>query len=149
MEPKLEELRARLVEVSDLESATAVLSWDQYTYMPPGGAETRARQVATLGRLAHEKSIDPAIGTLLDDLRSYEESMPYDSDESSLIRVSRRDYEKAVKVPPSFMARFYSHCAKTYDAWTKARPANDFAAVQPMLEKTLDLSREMAEFFPG
>ena len=149
MEPKLEELRARLVEVSDLASATAVLSWDQYTYMPPGGAETRARQVATLGRLAHEKSIDPAIGKLLDDLRSYEESMPYDSDEASLIRVARRDYEKAVKVPPSFMARLYSHRARTYDAWTKARPENDFAAVRPMLEKTLDLSCEMAEFFPG
>jgi carboxypeptidase Taq len=30
-----------------------------------------------------------------------------------------------------------------------ARPQNDFAAVQPCLEKTLDLSREYSGFFPG
>ena len=29
------------------------------------------------------------------------------------------------------------------------RPANDFAAVRPNLETTLDLSRELANYFPG
>ena len=102
-----------------------------------------------MGRLAHEKFTDPAIGRLLDDLRPYEESLPYDSDEAGLLRVTRRDYERAVKVPPSFTAEFYSHSAASYEAWTKARPANDFAAVRPLLEKTLDLSRQYADFFPG
>ena len=126
-----------------------MLSWDQTTYMPPGGAVARGRQMATLGRLAHEKFTDPAIGKLLDDLRPYEASLPYDSDEASLIRVTRRDYEKSAKVPPSFMAQFYSHIAASYEAWAKARPANDFAAVQAHLDKTLDLSRQYANFFPG
>jgi carboxypeptidase Taq len=149
METKLQEFKTRLIEINDLESAAALLSWDQSTYMPPGGAAARARQMATLGRLAHEKFTDPAIGKLLDDLRPYEESLPYDSDEASLIRVTRRNYEKAVKVPPSFMAQLYSHAAQTYQVWTEARPANDFAKVQPNLEKTLDLSRQLADFFPG
>ncbi len=149
METKLQKLKKRLVEINDLESAAALLSWDQSTYMPSGGAAARARQMATLGRLAHEKFTDPAIGKLLDDLRPYEESLPYDSDEASLVRVTRRNYEKAVKVPPSFMAQLTSHSAKTYQVWTEARPANDFAKVQPNLEKTLDLSRQLADFFPG
>jgi len=42
METKLQELKARLIEVNDLESAAALLSWDQSTYMPPGGAAARA-----------------------------------------------------------------------------------------------------------
>lgn len=146
---KLEELKARLMEVNDLRSAAALLSWDQATYMPPGGAAARGRQIATLHRLAHEKFTDPAIGRLLDELRPYEESLPYDSDEASLIRVTRRDYERAVKVPPSFMAEFSRHAAASYEVWAKARPANDFAAVQPYLERTLDLSRQYANFFPG
>jgi len=112
MQPKLQELKTRLVEVNDLRSAAALLSWDQTTYMPPGGAEARGRQMATLGRLAHVKFTDPAIGRLLDDLRPYEASLLYDSDEASLIRVTRRDYEKSVKVPPSFMAQFYSQAAR-------------------------------------
>jgi carboxypeptidase Taq len=149
MENKLSDLKNRLMEIDDLESAAALLSWEQSTYMPPGGAPARARQLATLGRLAHEKFVDAAVGALLDSLRPYEEALPYDSDDASLIRVTRREYDRAVKVPSSFVARFYAHTAESYEVWTKARPANDFAAVQPYLEKTLDMSRELAGFFPG
>jgi carboxypeptidase Taq len=149
VEAKLTELKTRLLEINDLESAAALLSWDQTTYMPSGGAAARGRQMATLGRLAHEKFTDPAIGRLLEDLRPYEDSLPYDADEAGLLRVTRHDYERAVKVPPSFTAEFYSHSAAAYEAWVKARPENNFAAVRPMLEKTLDLSRQYAEYFPG
>jgi carboxypeptidase Taq len=149
METKLAALKARLAEISDLDHAAAVLGWDQATYMPPGGAEARGRQLATLAKLSQEKFIDPAVGKLLDDLRPYEESLPYDSDEASLIRVTRRDYERAIKVPPEFVGLFSAHGAAAYQAWTEARPTNDFARLRPLLEKTLDLSREMANFFPG
>jgi len=149
MEAKLRELKARLIEIDDLESAAELLAWDQNTYMPPGGAPARARQIATLRRLAHEKLTDPAIGQLLDDLRPYEENLPYDSDTASLVRVTRRDYERAVKVPASFIAQLSDHTSASYQVWTEARPANDFARVQPYLEKTLDLSRQLAGFFPG
>ncbi|MEE8389467.1 MAG: carboxypeptidase M32, partial [Anaerolineae bacterium] len=149
MQDKIQELEARLIEINDIESAAGVLGWDQNTYMPPGGAPARGRQTATLQRLAHEKSTDAALGKLLDDLRPYEESLPYDSDKASLIRIARRDYERAVKVPPSFVAQLSEHTSASFQAWTKARPANDFAKVQPYLEKTLDLSRQLADFFPG
>jgi carboxypeptidase Taq len=148
-DPKVQQLKARLAEIDDLKSAAAVLHWDQATYMPPGGAPAHARQMGTLQRLAHEKFTDSAIGKLLDELRSYEESLPYDSDEASLIRVARRDYEKAVKVPASFTADLENHSSETYIAWRKARPANDFASVRSRLEKTLDLSLQLASFFPG
>ncbi len=149
MEPKLQELKKRLTEINDLDMANNLLAWDQATYMPPGGAEARGRQMATLGRLSHEKFTAPEIGRLLDDLRAYEQSLPFDSDDASLIRVTRREYERAVKVPAEFMARLNQHMAAGYQAWTAARPANDFASVRGLLERTLDLSRELADFFPG
>ena len=149
MEDKLNELKTRLLEIDNLRAAGAVLAWDQSTYMPPGGGEARARQLATLGRLAHEKFIDPAVGRLLDELQPYAESLPYDSDEAGLIRVTRRDYEQAVKIPPAFTAELNSHTAMAYETWAKARPENDFAAVRGNLEKTLALSRRLAGFFPG
>jgi carboxypeptidase Taq len=105
--------------------------------------------MATLAKLAQEKFIDPAIGKLLDTLRPYEESLPYEDDDASLIRVTRRDYERATRIPPEFMARFNVHASEAYMAWAEARPANDFGKVRPHLEKTLDMSREMANFFPG
>ncbi|MEW5871734.1 MAG: carboxypeptidase M32 [Chloroflexota bacterium] len=149
MNDKLLELKERLLEINDLDMSAAVLNWDQSTYMPRGGAAARARQSATLGRLSHEKFTDPAIGKLLDELEPYVESLAYDSDEASLVRLVRRQYERATKVPSEFMSQLMGHMAESYQAWSQARPENNFATVQPMLEKTLDLSRQLAEFFPG
>src|SRR5690606_38217209 len=114
-----------------------------------GGSPARARQLALVARIAQEKFTDPAIGRLLDELEPWAEQLPYDSDKASLVRVSRREYERALKVPPAFLGEFYAHSAASYHAWTKARPANDFKAIRPYLEKTVDLSRQLADFFPG
>ena len=102
-EQKLQELKTRLLEVGDLNNINALLGWDQSTYMPPGGAEARGRQSALMAQMAQEKFIDKEIGKLLDDLQSYEESLPYDSDDASLIRVTRREYERSLKIPPKFI----------------------------------------------
>ena len=148
-EQKLQDLKTRLLEISDLNHINALLNWDQTTYMPPGGAEARGRQSAMLAQMAQEKFIDKEIGKLLDDLRPYEESLLYESDDASLIRVTRRDYERAIKIPPKFIGELNEHGARAYQAWTEARPANDFHKVRDGLEKTLELSRKMADFFPG
>ena len=86
---------------------------------------------------------------MLDELQPYAETLPYDSDEASLVRVTRREYERLVKVPPAFMGELNNHFSQTYQVWTEARPANDFALVRPLLEKTVDLSRKLADYFPG
>ncbi len=149
MQSKFQELKTRLIEVNDIQAASGLLHWDQSTYMPPGGAAARARQTATLSRLAHEKFTDPAIGKLLDALTPYEKSLGYDSDEASLIRLTRRKYERAIKIPAKFMAEVATHTSESYQVWTEARPANDFERVRPYLEKTLAYSRQCANFFPG
>jgi carboxypeptidase Taq len=143
---KLAELRRRFNEIADLKAAGSVLDWDQATYMPPGGAAARGRQGALLRKLAHEQSVDPALGRLIDALEPWAETVLKDSDDASLVRVARRDFEKAIKLPPDYVARANAHGAASYDAWTRARPANDFAAMAPFLEKTVELSREYAEF---
>ncbi|MGH6795774.1 MAG: hypothetical protein ACREDH_11420, partial [Methylocella sp.] len=146
-ETKLGELKRRLLEISDLAAAGAVLGWDQATYMPRGGAHARARQGATLSRLAHEKSVDPALGKLLDALAPYAGGLPYDSDAASLIRVARRDFEKAIKLPSAYVARASALASASYDAWTRARPENDFVGMLSFLEQAVDLSREFAGYF--
>src|SRR5262245_7756535 len=127
----LDELKRRLTEISDLERAASVLGWDHATYMPSGGAAARARQGATLSRLAHEKSVDPALGRLIDTLIPLAESLPDDSDAACLIRAARRDFGKAIRVPAEYVARASAAASASYDAWTRARPANDFAAMLP------------------
>ena len=146
-EQMLVELKQWLREISDLNAAAGVLNWDQATYMPEGGAGARGRQLAMLCRLAHERAVAPELGRLLDSLVRFGESLPYDSDDASLIRVTHREYQKKVKVPPDHVARAIAHGSTSYDAWTRARPANDFAAMVPYLERTLELSREYSSYF--
>src|SRR5262245_51399993 len=149
MNERLQELKNRWTEVYDLQMAASLLRWDQATYMPPGGAAARGRQLALLGTLAHERLTDPAIGRLLDALGSWAAGLPHDSDDASLVRAARREYDLAVNVPASLVADMNEHAALSYQVWTEARPANDFARVRPLLERTLDLSRRLADCFPG
>jgi carboxypeptidase Taq len=146
---KYEQLKQRLIEINDIESAASVLYWDQATYMPPKGSYSRGRQLATLKQLAHQKFTDPTLGELLEDLKSYEKNLPYDSTEASLIRITLRDYDRAVRLPSDFVVRLSRHQTTSYHAWGKAKEENNFAAVQPYLEKMLELSQEYADFFPG
>ena len=141
MTPALEEVRARLAELSDLQAAAALLRWDQATYMPEGGNAARGRQLATLERLAHARLTDPALARAIDRVK------PTDDTTARLVRVTRRDIERAMKVPAAFVGAFAEHRAQLYDVWTRARPANDFAAVAPLLARSVEMSRQYADFF--
>ena len=141
----LAELKHRLSEIYDLTAAGSVLTWDEATYMPKGGTVARGRQSSLLRRLAHERFVDPALGRLIDRLEPGTDKLP--ADDASLIRIVRRDYERAIRVPAEYVARANAHGSASYNAWIWARPANDFAAMIPFLEKTLDLRREYASFF--
>ena len=87
------------------------------------------------------------MGRLIETLIPYGESLPRASDDACLIRIARRDFEKAIKAPSDWVARAHAHGAASYQEWTRARPANDFKVMVPYLEKTLELSREYSEFF--
>jgi carboxypeptidase Taq len=143
----LGELRERLAEISDVGRAAGVLGWDQRVTMPPRGTEARADQLATLGRIAHEKFTEPEIGRLLDRLQPLAESLPYDSDEASLVRVTRRDWEKACRVPVELRQEMTRAAALGHHAWVEARARSDFASFVPYLRTNLELRRRYAECF--
>ncbi|UCC85721.1 MAG: carboxypeptidase M32 [Anaerolineales bacterium] len=145
MEAKLQELKARLGEIHDLNKAVALLGWDQQTYMPRGGAPARAEQLATLQKTAHNWFIADEIGALIETLDGSESEWDYDSDEASLVRVIARDYAKARKIPGELVAEFARVTTLAYEAWTKARRQSDFSIFQPHLEKIVELNVRLAE----
>jgi carboxypeptidase Taq len=138
---QLATLRARLALVADLHAAAALLEWDQETYMPPAAAEARAQQLATIKTLAHERFTDAAVGSLLDALDGEAE----DDTDRALVRVARRDWDRATKLSPDFVARFARAKARALEAWKRARADDDFARFAPHLREIVDLSREQAE----
>lgn len=136
----MEELRERLASLEALERASAVLSWDEETYMPEAGGPARAEHLARLAAMAHDMLVAPETACLLD-----ASSVRPGSIDSAIVRVTRRDHDQAARVPTSLVAEIQRHASLAHPIWVHARERNDFAAFAPVMEKTFDLARELAE----
>jgi carboxypeptidase Taq len=147
VERAYQELRARLAANDDLRRSAAVLGWDQRVAMPPRGADARAEMLATLSRVAHELFVDDETGRLLERLAPLEATHPYDSDEASLVRVTRHDWEKARRVPASLREEMTREASRGHDAWVEARRASDFASFLPFLRRNVELKQRYIECF--
>jgi carboxypeptidase Taq len=147
VDPRYLELKERLAEVWDIAKSASILAWDQQTKMPPAGAPGRAEQLATLGRIAHDKFTAPEVGHLLDGLQGFEESQPYDSVEASLVRVTRRDWEKARRVPSDLRAELTRASALALPVWVEARKNSDFASFLPHLRNAIELRHRYVDCF--
>jgi carboxypeptidase Taq len=147
MEPALAELNERLAKLTDLRRTEGVLAWDMQVFMPPGGSPTRAAQLATLEEVIHERLVDDRLGELLDELETYAASLPHDSDDACLIRVARRDWDRARRIPSELAAENAQAVAESYAVWVTARENSDFAAFRPSLERVVELRRRYIECF--
>ncbi|MGI8624392.1 MAG: carboxypeptidase M32 [Solirubrobacteraceae bacterium] len=146
--PELGALREHLAELTDLHGAMAVLSWDQNTYMPAGGHATRAEQLGTLEKLAHARLVDSAVGDLLDVLEPWAAGEDPDGDDARLVRWTRRDHEKALRVPQALAVAMARDAAHGYAAWLAARETGEFRRFRDSLARQVELRREYAACFP-
>ena len=94
--------------------------------MPPAGGEPRGELRATVGRLAHERFTDERVGELL------EAAAPRDELEADVVRVARRDFDKARRVPGELVAELARAGVAARGAWLQAREADDFALFAPL-----------------
>jgi carboxypeptidase Taq len=147
MSDALTELRERLAEIADLNAAGGLLGWDQQTMMPERAAPQRAEQLGTLGKILHERFTDDAIGRLLDDASAG--GIESGSTDEALVRVTRRDWEKARRVPSELAAELARAGALGHQAWVEARERSDFAAFLPFLRKNVELKLRYVECFDG
>ena len=143
----LAQLEERLTKITDLERVARLLSWDQQTMMPAAGAAHRADHLATLRRLSHELLSADETGRLLDELRPLEETLDPDSDDAALIRLTRRDYAKAVRVPADLRAEMARAAAEARPIWVQAKADSDFALFLPALERNIELRRRYIDCF--
>ncbi len=140
-------LKNRARDIQDLYNTSAVLAWDQETLMPPKAGPARGRMFGLITRLAHERISDQKITSLLASVES-SGKLKVGSDDAAFVRLLRRLHEQAVRVPSELVAEIAEHDSGTQLAWAQARPANDFASVEPLLAKSLELRKRVSEYFP-
>ena len=134
--------QTKMQQIADLKYASALLQWDQETYLPPKGNDFRGRQIATLTELSHELFIDEKTGSLLTELLLKDN---LSDAEKRNISLSYEDYQKAQKIPASFVKRLSETVNKSFHAWIKARKVNNFSLFLPELERVIDLKKQEAE----
>ena len=145
----LEPLTTRLLEIRRIQSAAAVLSWDQETYMPAGGGAARAEQIATLEGLAHQKLVSAELETLLTewiDPATGQAADSWDEPSRSLLRETWRDFSRAKKLPSDFVIRLSRECSLAQQAWVTARDESRFSKFLPSLKTILGLKRDEAQY---
>ena len=96
-----EELAAHLARLSHMRSVSALVAWDQETYMPPKGAPARAEQAALMASMMHELQTSPKTADLIAACEA--EGRDAGSQEAAAVRLARR--EAAARPPRGQPAR--------------------------------------------
>ena len=99
----ISELREKLQELYHIGSAIAVLHWDMEVFMPPKGAESRAKTISNLSGILHEKFISKEFAALLKKGKAKLDAGKLDDEESAIVRELWREYERQKKMPLAFV----------------------------------------------
>ncbi|MFC4350484.1 carboxypeptidase M32 [Fodinicurvata halophila] len=137
-----QQLQQRFKRHGCLEDALAVLHWDTATNMPSGGAEVRSEQSAELEVMQHELLTAPETGDLL--AQAAEDGEQLDAWQVSNLREMQRLWRHATAVPADLVDALSRASQRCEMIWREARPASNYAQVQPALQEVLDLTRDKA-----
>lgn len=144
---KMQKLFELAAELTDLSHISAVLGWDQYVNLPPGGTEERALQSAALGRIMHEKFATDEVGQLISDLEAEVGDLYAETDEARAVKVAKKAYEKQAKVPLPLLMETIKTTSIANEAWVKAKSQADFSIFEPHLVKIVDLRKQYVDLF--
>ncbi|GAC1447756.1 MAG: hypothetical protein NVSMB9_30270 [Isosphaeraceae bacterium] len=140
-----DELIRRARERALVASCSALLGWDEQTYMPRGGAEHRGEQLALLAGLEHQRATDPKVGELLGEVEGSVVVEEADSREAVNVRELRRVYDRQTRLPRTLVEELARLTSRGHQEWVAARRAQDFPRLSPVLESIFRLKRQEAD----
>jgi carboxypeptidase Taq len=132
----------RLKKMADIKYASAVLQWDQETYLPSKGAAARSRQLATLNEISHQLSTDESLTQLLLELTERKE---LSSKERKNIELTLQEVQRQQKFTSAFVRNMSETVSAAFYSWIQARKQNDFSIYEPALTRLVDLKRQEAK----
>lgn len=144
----IDSLADELRRVSRLESALAVLGWDQETAMPRAGARSRAASRGALSEVVHTQWISP---DMEDRVVEAEQTAAKAGDPKWLAFVGRvrRTRDRKAAVPAELVEESARLASETTAIWAQARSDNDFASYRPALEANLRIQQQVADCLRG
>jgi len=146
MKEKYDLLLTKMKEIQVIEQIQEIMGWDTEVMMPKKGVMQRSEQQAFLAKLGHSKIIDPEIGKLLEEVKAHPDHKNLTDNEKRNIYLIQRDYDRATKLPPEFVAEFAKSRVISTEKWKEAREKNDFKIFLPHLEKMFEMIKKHANY---
>ncbi len=141
----INELVKRLQELAHLNSALALLHWDQDVNMPERGSQRRAETISHLSGILHDKAIIIDHDGLLSRLKRKLDGKELNAREAVVVNETWRNYEREKKLPEDFVREKAEIISHSQTVWPAARAENNFKKFKPWLEKVVALKRKEAE----
>jgi carboxypeptidase Taq len=126
-------------QIADVRSATAILQWDQETYLPKKSGAFRGQQINTLSELAHKLFSEEELGNILQELSSRNDAS---TEEQTNVRKTLEDYTKNKKYSSAFVRKLSDQINKTFHAWIEARKQNSFSVFEKDIAALIALKKE-------
>ncbi|MFC4272244.1 carboxypeptidase M32 [Sneathiella chungangensis] len=136
-------LEKKFARLSAISGAAAMLHWDSAAMMPPGGAEARSEQLATLSLLSHEILTSGEISDLLDGAE--DDAAVLTNWQQANLREMRNRWCHATAVKPDLVEAQSRATSRCEMLWREARLNNDFASFAPSMEEVILLTRRIAD----
>ena len=137
------ELSKQAKEVKLLSNSQGMLFWDIRTYMPKEGIEQRGEALAILGRIIHDKAVDPQIGKLISQCNKSDSGL--DQIQKRNVELWKRDYDRETKIPSDLIVRYTKQATITEQKWQEAKQKQNFGMVKSDLEKLVELVKERTQ----
>ena len=135
-----EALEGRFRRIAALRDAREILHWDLSTMMPPGGAASRADQLAELSAVRHGILVAPETGELI----AKADAGDLADGQVANLREMTHIWRQATALPEDLVTALSRAESACETVWRKARAENDFAAVLPYMMEVLARVRDKA-----
>lgn len=149
-EKNFKDLHALSREAKIIEGVSHLISWDQETYMPPGGASIRAEQMKVLKGIHHSMRTSPSFSQALGKLVDLEtgcllcHTLP--KNKQAAVREWYRDYKNEQALPKTFVEEYAQLTSNAVMAWRSAKESGAFQQFAPFLDKIIQMNRQKAEY---
>lgn len=137
-----QQLDTLFAELYHLNHLLSIGNWDEETMMPTGGGKARARALATLQGVLHEKLTDPKVG---DWLAKANHPLPTDPWQQRNLYWMQKQYDNATCLPKTLVTALAEKTKHCEQAWRKYRPENDWKSFAPILSELFTLVKTSAE----
>ncbi len=147
MSQLFEQLVPYLEKHMALQTALALLDWDDATLAPKEAGEYTAKVIGILSEEDFLCLTNPQVKKILEDYESKtEETKEQEETEQAIIRKIKKNLRKTEAIPKEEKRAYAELKSKSQKAWQRAKKENDFSIFAPYLKEVIAYCKKFASY---